>query len=509
MHTLSNNNVLVIGLGVSGGSAARLLKRLGASVCVIDTADNERLRSIAGELRGLDVTVELGVSDPPDAAFDFTVVSPGISLSSPVVRSVLKRKIRVIGELELGYQQVRCLTIAVSGTNGKTTSTEIVERFLNHADRPTVAAGNIGTPVCDVVERSKDLDFLTLEVSSFQLESTQYFRPAVAVLLNITPDHLDRYASMQDYVRAKARLFRNQQSFDWAVIQSEALSQIRALNLPVPSKVITFSAEHREADIYFDRGLLISRLPDWSGPLLDMDQCELRGPHNAENLMAALAVGRVLRVPLPQMSESLKSYRSAPHRCEEVSDFNGVLFVNDSKATNLDALHKALLTMPGGKGVEPNIFLIAGGQDKGLQFHDVGPVLARRVKRAFLLGETRERIRAAWSLFTPCSVVDSLLEAVSQAVKSANAGDVVLLSPGCSSFDMFRDYQHRGEVFRQAVEQVNNARTRDAESIDSGSIRHQTKQTPVQRSVPPNNHSMQGRSMKDPATTTPSTTDLN
>jgi UDP-N-acetylmuramoylalanine--D-glutamate ligase len=302
-----------------------------------------------------------------------------------------------------------------------------------------------------VVEQAKGLDFLTLEVSSFQLEFTQFFRPAIAVLLNVTPDHLDRYASMADYARAKARLFMNQQAFDWAIVQSEALAQLRSLKLEIPSKVITFSADNREADIYLDRGLLISRIDDWPGPLLDMDQCGLRGPHNAENLMAALAVGRVLRIPLERTVESMKTYVPAAHRCELVAEINGVKFINDSKATNVDALHKALLSITPKSGGEPNVWLIAGGKDKGFEYHDIGPLLAQRVKGAFLLGETREKIRAAWSLFTPCTLVDSLLEAVTDAARNAVAGDVVLLSPACSSFDQFQNYQHRGEVFRQAV----------------------------------------------------------
>jgi UDP-N-acetylmuramoylalanine--D-glutamate ligase len=285
------------------------------------------------------------------------------------------------------------------------------------------------------------------------LERIQFFRPAVAVLLNITPDHLDRYSNFQEYVRAKARLFTNQQTFDWAIIQSEALAQIRSLNLPVPSKVITFSANNRRADLYLDRGLLLSRLPDWTGLLLDMDECQLRGPHNAENLMAALAVGRVLHLSLKETVEALKAYRPAPHRCEVLVDSSGVQFVNDSKATNLDAVAKALLAVPGAAAPEPNVWLIAGGKDKGLEYHDIGPLLARRVKHAFLLGETREKIRAAWSLFTPCTLVDSLGEAVEKAADAAVAGDVVLLSPACSSFDMFRNYQHRGDVFREAVQQ--------------------------------------------------------
>ena len=243
----------------------------------------------------------------------------------------------------------------------------------------------------------------------------------------------------------------NQQSFDWAIVQSEALALMRSLMIEIPSKIVTFSANNRRADLYFDRGLLVSRLPDWTGPLLDMDKGLLRGPHNAENLMAALAVGHVLRIPLEEMAEALLSAEPAPHRCELVAEINGVRFVNDSKATNLDAVHKALLAMPATRAGEPNVLLIAGGQDKGFDFHDIGPLLSQRVKRAFLLGDTREKIRAAWSLFTPCTVVDSLLEAVEQSAANAVPGDVVLLSPACSSFDMFQNYQHRGEVFRQAI----------------------------------------------------------
>jgi UDP-N-acetylmuramoylalanine--D-glutamate ligase len=454
MYALAHKNVLVIGLGLSGLSACRLLRSRQAMVTAIDGAKNSALETEANQLRTLGVKVELGAAAPPGGRFDLVVVSPGVPHNSGLLRGIVPGPVPVIGEFELGFQQSLCLNISISGTNGKTTTTELIERVLTHGQRKTIAAGNIGRPLCDVVDQTKDLDFLTLEVSSFQLEATQFFRPAVAVLLNITPDHLDRYASMADYVRAKARLFLNQQSFDWAIVQSEALAQIRSLNLPVPAKVITFSANNRRADIYLDRDLLISRMPDWSGPLLDMAACQLRGPHNAENIMAVLAVGRVLRLPLEQTVEALRAYSPAPHRCERVAEVNGILFVNDSKATNVDAVEKALLSMPTGTTGEPNVLIIAGGKDKGLEYHDIGPLLARRVKHAFLLGETREKIRAAWSLFTPCTLVDSLLEAVSKASESAISGDVVLLSPACSSFDMFQNYQHRGEVFRQAVEQM-------------------------------------------------------
>jgi UDP-N-acetylmuramoylalanine--D-glutamate ligase len=286
------------------------------------------------------------------------------------------------------------------------------------------------------------------------LELTQFFRPVVAVLLNLAPGHQERYPSTEAYEAACARLFRQQQAFDWAIVQSEALARLRELNLAVPAKTITFSATDSTADLYLDRGLLISRLPNWPGPLLDIDHCQLRGPHHAENLMAALAVGHVLRLPLESMLDPMKTFTAGPHRGQLVGEFNGVQFINDSKALNVDALHKALLAARPSPRGEPNIWLIAGGRDRGLDFHYVGPVLSKRVKRAFLVGEAAEKIRAAWSLFTPCTLAASLVEAVAEAARNAVSGDVVLLSPACSSFDQFRDYQERGESFCRSVKSI-------------------------------------------------------
>src|SRR6185295_15706923 len=321
----------------------------------------------------------------------------------------------------------------------KTTTAEFLEEMVNRCGRKTLKAGGSDAPVCDIVEQTRELDFATLEVNSFQLESIDTFRPSVAVILNLKPDHMDRYERMSNYARTIAQVFKNQQPFDWAIVQSEALAQLRALGIEIPSKVITFSANNRRADIYLDRTLLISQIPDWDGPLLDMDSCRLKGPHNAENVMAALAVGRVLKLPLEEMVEAVKAHVPGPHRCEIVAEAGGVTFINDSKAMNMDAVQKALQAAPAGRGGEANIWLIAGGKDKGLEFHDLGPLLAQRVKGAFLLGEMKEKLRAAWSLFTPCTLADSLLEAVQKAATGAAAGDVVLLSPGCSSFDMFQN----------------------------------------------------------------------
>jgi UDP-N-acetylmuramoylalanine--D-glutamate ligase len=432
-------------------------------VVAVDGAASDELRRSAGRLRAQGAEVLLEAAAAPADAFDLAVLSPGVPRTQRLVREVVERKVPMIGELELGYQLARCLSVAITGTNGKTTTTELVERILLQTNRKTVAAGNIGKPLCAVVDQSVDYDFLTLEVSSFQLETIQYFRPAVAVLMNLTPDHLDRYDGMEDYIRAKARIFTNQQWYDWAIVQSEALAQLRALKVPIPSKVISFSATDPAADIFLDRGWIISRVEGEVGPWLEMGQCRLRGPHNAENLMAALAVGRVLRLPPNLVQDALKSYQPGPHRCELVAEIDGVQYVNDSKATNVDAVQKAVMAMPLGKPGQPNIWLIAGGKDKGFEYDEIGPILAQRVKGAFLIGETKEKIRAAWQKYTPCTLVDNLTIAVQQIAGKAVVGDVVLLSPACSSFDQFRHYQHRGEVFREAVAALKN-------TTDSGCI---------------------------------------
>ncbi len=450
--------VLVVGLGASGIAAARLLLSRSARVTVIDSAESDGLKDGAEELRAMGAQVFLGEDAPPAEPFDFAVVSPGVPNDAAVVLALRARDIPFISELELGWQEAICLNVSITGTNGKTTTTELIGHVLSQCHKQTVTAGNIGTPLCSVVDQSRQLDYLTLEVSSFQLENIRYFRPAIAVLMNLAPDHLDRHGNMSAYVRAKARIFENQQPFDWAVVQSEAMAQLLSLKVKVPSKLITFSANNRRADIYLDRSLIISSMPEWSGVLIDLQKTELVGSHNAENVMAAFAVARVLRLPLRQVVEAVMTFRTKAHRCEVVAEIDGVRFVNDSKSTNPHALASALRAMPGNDAREPNIHLIAGGRDKGFEFHELGPELAGRVKRAYLLGETRDPMRAAWSLFTPCEFVADLVEAVRSAAMHAIAGDVVLLSPGAASFDQFTNYEDRGNQFKSTVVTLKNTR---------------------------------------------------
>ena len=470
MLELQNRQVLVIGLSGRGWAACEFLRRSGAKVVGVDNANNQALRHRADRVRPLGVEVVLGASAPPEGDFSLAVLGSSLPANTPLVDAVHRSKVPLISELELGLQQSQCLSIAIAGTNGKGTTAELVERVLVNNDRKAVLSGHRARPVCSVIEKTKELDYLILQTDSFQLEIAEVLRPSVAVLTNLAPDHLDHYGSAEEYVRANARLFRSQQAFDWSIVQSEALAQLRALNLPVPAKTITFSADDRNADLYLERGLLVSRLPNWSGPLLDTEHCQLRGPHNAENLMAALAVGHALRLTLEGMVPPLKTYSAGPHRFELVAEINGVQFINDSKATSVDALHNAIRATRPGPGGEPNICLIAGGKDKGLDFHEVVELLSKRVKRAFLVGESGERMRAAWGVFTPCAVADSLLEAVAEAAKNATSGDVVLLSPACSSWDQFRNHQHRGEVFCQAVKSIGRGVHGDTPNIDGETV---------------------------------------
>jgi UDP-N-acetylmuramoylalanine--D-glutamate ligase len=454
MLELQNKQVLVIGLSSRGWAACEFLRRSGARVVGVDKANNYDLRHRADRLRPMGVEVVLGASAPPEGDFSLAVLGSSLPVNTSLVNAVQRSKVPLISELELGLQQSQCLSIAIAGTNGKATTAELVERMLLNNHRKAVLSGHRARPVCSVIEQTKELDYLILQIDSFQLEMAEGLRPSVAVLTSLAPDHLDHFISADEYARANARLFRHQQTFDWSIVQSEALAQLRALNLPVPARTITFSADDKNADLYLDRGLLFSRIPNWSGPLLDTEHCQLRGPHNAENLMAALAVGYALRLPLQGMMDPLKTYRAGSHRFELVAEINGVQYVNDSKATSVDALHNAIRATRLGVGGEPNIWLIAGGKDKGLDFHDVVQLLSQRVKRVFLLGESSQRMHAAWSVFTPCTTSDSLLEAVAEAAKNATSGDVVLLSPACSSWDQFRNHQHRGEVFCQAVKSI-------------------------------------------------------
>jgi UDP-N-acetylmuramoylalanine--D-glutamate ligase len=433
-----NQNVAVLGAGLSGSAAALLLASEGAQVTVFDSADEKHLlKSALDNLRARGVRIVYGsAADKDSSEYQWVVLSPGIDPASPLAANFSSREIEIISELELGWRSCEIPVIAITGTNGKTTTTELVAQMLNACGQRTIACGNIGKPLSEVAQERQPLDVLTVEVSSFQLEGIRTFRPSISLWLNFAPDHLDRYHSVAGYRAAKLRIFENQTEKDVAVVNAaEALPKIRP-------RRITFSAYSNRADFRLSNGGIIYE----DQAVLRLSDTKLRGLHNIENLMATLAVGVARGLSFAQMVPALHDYEPRPHRCEFVRELDGVEYVNDSKATNLDAVEKALAAQ-----TKP-VVLIAGGKDKGFTFDPLRPLVNNKVKSAILIGEMAESIRCSWDGAVNCEIATSLANAVERAHAVAKPGEVVLFSPGTSSFDMFKSYVDRGDQFRALVQ---------------------------------------------------------
>ncbi|HKP05499.1 MAG TPA: UDP-N-acetylmuramoyl-L-alanine--D-glutamate ligase [Chthoniobacterales bacterium] len=428
---------VVLGAGLSGTAAALLLRSEGASVTVLDSAAEETLlKSTIENLRAKGVTVQCGPpAETNSSPCDLVVLSPGIDPDSPLAKNFSSRQIEMIGELELGWRSVDLPVIAITGTNGKTTTTELLAQMLNACGQRTIACGNIGKPLCEVALEDRDLDVLTVEVSSFQLETISTFRPSISIWLNFAPDHLDRYKSVAEYRAAKLRIFDNQTADDVAVINgAETLPKIAA-------RTVTFSAYADGADFRLEGGSILYR----NAPVLRMVDTKLRGSHNIENLMATLAAGLARGLSFEQMLPPLWAYEPRPHRCEFVREISGVAYINDSKATNLAAVEKALLAQ------SRKVIMIAGGKDKGFTFETLRPLVSEKARAVILIGEMATRICQDWKDTVPCEIANSLADAVERAHALAKPGEVVLFSPGTSSFDMFKSYADRGDQFRALV----------------------------------------------------------
>jgi UDP-N-acetylmuramoylalanine--D-glutamate ligase len=437
MARYEKKNVAVLGAGLSGTAAALLLKSEGANVTVLDSADESKLlKATLDNLRAQGVRVVAGGEADGNAdKFDFAVLSPGIDPESPLAQNFSSRKIDMLGELELGWRSIDVPVIAITGTNGKTTTTEMLAQMLNACGQRSIACGNIGKPLSEVAREKKPFDVLTVEVSSFQLETISTFRPSVALWLNFAPDHLDRYRSVAEYRAAKLRIFENQASDDVAIVNAvERLPNLKA-------RTITFSAYDDRADFRLSEGAIVFE----NQPVLRIAQTKLRGAHNIENLMATLAAGHARGLSFDKMVPALSEYEPQPHRCEFVRTLGGVDYINDSKATNLDAVEKAL------QAQSKPVVLIAGGKDKGFTYEELRPLVKEKVRSTILIGEMAERIAQDWNDVTQCERAGSLAEAVDRARNTAKPGEVVLFSPGTSSFDMFKSYADRGDQFRALV----------------------------------------------------------
>ena len=433
-----NQNVAVLGAGLSGMAGALLLKDEGANVTVLDSAEENRLlKSTIDTLRRQNIRVICAqAADRHSGQYDFVVLSPGIDPASSLAQNFSGRNIEIIGELELGWRSAQTPVIGVTGTNGKTTTTEMLAQMLNDCGQKTIACGNIGKPLSEVAREKITYDVLTVEVSSFQLETIQTFHPTIALWLNFAPDHLDRYRSVAEYRAAKLRLFDNQTANDVAIVNAvESLPELRA-------RKITFSAYSNRADFRLFEGAIVFE----NRPVLRLNQTRLRGSHNIENLMATLAAGHARGLPFEKMLPPLCAYEPRPHRCEFVRQIGGVDYINDSKATNLDAVDKAL------RAQAKPVVLIAGGKDKGFTFEPLRSLVKEKVRSSILIGEMAERISRDWAGAVKTELAISLADAVARAHTTAKAGDVVLFSPGTSSFDMFKSYADRGDQFRALVQ---------------------------------------------------------
>ena len=466
---LDGKKVLVIGAGRSGVASARFLAARGALVVLNDRKEFIDWPNDALALKGEGV-VKLLAGDVPSWLLDqieLVVVSPGVPSKSIPVRYAERAGAEVIGEIELAWRFLRGRVVGITGTNGKTTTTTLVGELLKDAGLPTQVGGNIGTPLVSLVETSREDGWTVVELSSYQLETIREFRPTVAVVLNLMPDHMDRYETFADYGAAKHRIFRNQTSADVAVLNADD-AVVSSWAQGLEAHVTRFSTARELDEGLFLRGRdLVART--WSGErvLMSRDEMQLKGVHNVQNVLAALAAGLACGAGPDSMRETVRRFAPVEHRLERVGEVGGVTFYNDSKATNVDAAVKAVEALSEEPG---KIVLILGGRGKNAPYAPLAPLVERRARALVTLGEDAERIEAELKDHAPTSRASDMADAVRKAYGAAEPGDVVLLAPACASFDMFDSYEHRGRVFKEEVEELKKSGVRSQESEEKHAL---------------------------------------
>ncbi|GLI38450.1 UDP-N-acetylmuramoyl-L-alanine--D-glutamate ligase [Geobacter hydrogenophilus] len=441
---ISGKNILVVGLARTGVAVARFLVRNGARVTVTDLRDESALAGPLGELAGLPVRYVLGHHDETDfAAADVVVVSPGVPQESPYLQAARRAGREVITEIELASRFVTAPVVAITGTNGKTTTTTLTGEIFSACGFRTFVGGNIGNPLIELIEGGEAVERVVVEISSFQLEWISSFRPRVAVLLNITEDHLDRYATFLEYIDAKVRIFENQQSSDFAVLNVDD-PIVAGIAGRVAATVFPMSQQRELAEGIFHRDGVITFRHGGREECFPTARFRITGVHNIENIMASLAATLLLGCDAIQALAAVEGFGGLPHRMELVRELAGVRYYEDSKATNVGSVEKALASFN-------DITLIAGGKDKGGSYAPLAPLVTERVRHMVLIGEAKERMARELGGLTDTRMATTLEEAVELAARLTESGGVVLFSPACSSFDMFRDYEERAQRFRAAV----------------------------------------------------------
>jgi UDP-N-acetylmuramoylalanine--D-glutamate ligase len=443
---LQGKKVLVVGLARTGVAAVHFLVEKSARVKVSEAKSAEELGATLKDLMGLPVEWELGghtLSFFLDA--DLIVISPGVPMDLKPLAEARARGIPVMSEVELAFRFLRRPLIAVTGTNGKTTTTTLIGEILKASGKKAFVGGNIGTPLIEYVRTEQKQEWLVAEISSFQLEGTLKFRPAIALLLNITEDHLDRYSNFQEYIRAKGKIFENQGKADYALLNADDPLTFQFAH-QVESQVVLFSAQ-RAVPVggFLEKGAILFQGADGQRERFGLDRLKIKGAHNLENLLAAITACKICGCPREPIQKVIDEFQAIEHRLEWVRDIDGISFFNDSKGTNVGSVVKSLMSF------QKPILLIAGGRDKGGDYSPLKKLIAEQVKGMALIGEAKERIFAALGGLTETVKVGTLEEAVHWAFSKAAPGDVVLLSPACSSFDMFENYQERGKRFKTIV----------------------------------------------------------
>jgi UDP-N-acetylmuramoylalanine--D-glutamate ligase len=443
---VTNKRVLVVGLGKSGVASALFLKAHGASVTVSDTKPPDELKDEIPVLLDQGIAVETGGhGERTFRGQDLIVVSPGVPVDSPPLVQARALGEKVIGEIELAAEFLLGKIVAITGSNGKTTTTTLAGEILVAGGLSTVVGGNIGTPAISLVERASTGTIAVLEVSSFQLETIQTFRPRIAVVLNVTPDHLDRHRTFAAYTDAKARIFENQRADDFAVLNADDPTCVE-MATRTRAQVFWFSRKKEvKQGAYVHQGQILFRDSKGQREIMLLSEIPLKGAHNVENVLAAVCVGALSQVDPDQIRKAVANFKAVEHRLEYVATIRGVEYYNDSKATNVDATIKALESFPA------NIHLILGGKDKGSDYSVLNDLLRQRVKRVYTIGAAAGKIESQIKGAAEIVHAETVENAIKRASESAQPGDIVLLAPACASFDQFRSYEHRGKVFKEVV----------------------------------------------------------
>ena len=442
---LEGKRVLIVGIARTGLATARFCVARGARVTAVDDRPEPQLGDAARRLRELGCTVVLGGTSAIDfAAQDLIVPSPGVPSNHPGLAAARKAGVTAWSEIELAWRFLHGRLIGVTGSNGKTTTASLIGHILAHAGKQVVLAGNIGTPLIAHTGESNENTITVAELSSFQLELIDSFRPDISVLLNLTPDHLDRHASFEDYAQAKRRIFENQTERDAAIINADDLTASQ--QAPSAPQIFWFSRTKRVASgAYLNGEQIIFRQDGEDTKLLGRADIGLRGEHNLENVLAAASAAFLAGAAPAEIAAAVRSFPGVEHRLEFVAELSGVSFFNDSKATNVDATIKALEAFSGG------LFVILGGKDKGSDYGPLIPLLRERAKLVLLIGAASDKIAAQLGGSVRFERAKTLERAVALAHEHATDGDTVLLAPACASFDQFENYEQRGRVFKELV----------------------------------------------------------